>query len=453
MTLATGQSTALDTDKSLPAGSDSLDSALARAIRYVADVIAGGIDHIEGNMVPVCICAAIMFPVYWYVWKFLFPQPYENIWIRLGGSALCLVVAAKDHWPQPCRRYLPVIWLGTVLYCGPFFFTFMLLQNNTSTVWLMSTMAGLFMVLLLLDWISLFVLFIAGSALAWHVHLLLSPGGSSAIKLYLEYVPIFLFALTTGTIFNYQAAALRRAKERARIELGAFLAKEMQSPLFEIRTHAASLSKFLPSLISVYGRSHRQEAVPAFSPRQLGALERVPARLEEAVEQMDGIIEMLMTEGGQVGAGRRRASSMLHCLDEAVARLPFLAELDRARLVIDRSHDFLFHGSPILMAHVLARVLEAALSETYHETGAELVVSLGQADTLNYLRLADSSAALSGTTPRLRSRLWGDDRSFSGRPDLALASLVLQRVGGSVTRTVAFGHTTETVLWFAPSGG
>jgi len=452
MTLATDQTTVLDAGNPLPTGSGDIGSALQRATQYVAAVILGGIRHVESNMVPVCLCAAVMFPAYWFVWKFLFPQPYENIWIRLFGTLLCFAIAAKDRWPSRWRRYLPVLWLGTVLYCGPFFFTFMLLQNDTSTIWLMSTMAGLFLVVLLLDWISVFLLFITGSLLAWQIHAMVSPGVPTSVNLYFEFVPIFLFTLTAGTIFSYKAAGLRQAKERARLELGLLLAKEMQSPLVSIRTNAASLSRFLPTLVHAYPQGGRQPGASEPTSRQLAALERVPARVEEAAEQIGGIIGMLIPEGGDAAAGEQRAASMLRCLDDAVARLPFAAELDRARILIDRRNDFLFHGSPVLMAHVLARVLEAALNEIYSETGAELVVNLGQAGCWNYLRLTDSSAGLRGTAVRLLRRVSWNDREFSNRPDLALANLALERMGGTVTRSIAFGRTDETVLWFPLPG-
>jgi hypothetical protein len=135
-----------------------------------------------------------------------------------------------------------------------------------------------------------------------------------------------------------------------------------------------------------------------------------------------------------------------------MARLPVATELDRASIIVDRQYDFLFQGSPVLMVHALARVLESALNEIYSETRAELDVRLGQLGGWNYLRLTDSSAGLRGNAARLLASLSGSDRDFSSRPDLALANLVLERMGGSVTRTAAFGRAGETVLWFAQPG-
>ena len=223
-----------------------------------------------------------------------------------------------------------------------------------------------------------------------------------AVGAYFQFVPIFLFALVTGAIFNYRAAGLRQAKERARLELGLFFANEMQAPLFSVRTNTASLKKFLPSLVHAYSASRRPPGMPESMRQHLQALELVPTRIEAAVEQMRGAIEILMSEGGQVSAAPDGTSSMLRCLDEAIARVPLAAEFDRARIIVDRNSDFLVSGSPVLLVHVLQRVLDAACNEVASDSGAELMVSLGQVGRWNYLRLANSASELRGTVARLR---------------------------------------------------
>lgn len=455
MIIANQQTATLETEKA--GGNVSLaGSALRQVAGFVAGVVMGGVRHVEANIVPVCICGAIMFPAYWIVWKYLFPQPYENIWLRLVGSALCLFVAAKNWWPRGLRAYLPVIWLGNVLYSGPFFFTFMLLQNNTSDVWLMSTLAALFLVVLLVDWISLISLFVVGSFIAWRIHLLVSPG-LAAVNLYAEFVPIFLFALIAGTVFNYKAAGLRQAGERARREIGALMAQEVQSPLFSVRTHAASLSKFLPTLIRAYVEPGQDNRQPRTVPEsQLRALERLPTRIEEAIEQINSMIETLLAQDGRQMAGGSGSPtvSIAQCIDEAVARLPLRAELDRARIIFHRGNDFRFGGSRALMTQVLTRVLEASFDAIYSETGAELVIDLVEAGEWNGLRLRDSSAELRPAAAKglLRFGFAREDKDFTNRSDLALAHLVLERMGGSVSRTVALGGADEVLLWFPQAG-
>src|SRR6185437_384027 len=119
-----------------------------------------------------------------------------------------------------------------------------------------------------------------------------------------------------------RAVDRRRDHGRARLELGLFFANEMQAPLFSVRTNTASLKKFLPSLVHAYSASRRPPSMPESMRQHLQALELVPTRIEAAVEQMRGAIEILMSEGGQVSAAPDGTSSMLRCLDEAIARVP-----------------------------------------------------------------------------------------------------------------------------------
>ena len=158
------------------------------------------------------------------------------------------------------------------------------------------------------------------------------------------------------------------------------------------------LSNVLPILVQAHPDGEQRKSAQGLTARQLGALERVPARIEDALEHMDAIIEMLAAEGGEAGARRKRASSILRCLDDAIARLPRAAELDRTRLIVERNHDFIFHGSPVLMAHVLARVIEAALNEVHRETGAQLTVTSGPSRPLELC----SPHRLLGRAPRRR---------------------------------------------------
>ena len=428
--------------------------SLRRLAQNIADVVMGGLRHVEGNIVPVCICGAIMFPVYWLVWKYLFPQPYENLPLRLVGSGLCLLLAIKDWWPTAMRRYLPVIWLGMILYALPFFFTFMLLQNNTSDIWLMSTLSALFLMVLLLDWISLIVCFFIGSLLAWRLHLLVSPG-VTGLNLYVEFIPVLLFAVIAGTVFNYKAAGLRQAQERARLDIGSLIAKEIQSPLFSIRTNAVSLSKFLPALIRSYAPAAKETA-EAFTQPQLAALERVPTRIDDAVEQISSVLEILLMQNDQAAGdtGASRSLSITRCVDDAIGRLPLKNELDRSRLIFHRENDFRVGRSPALISHLLTGVIEASFNLIYDRTGGELVIELGQTGRWNYVRLKDSSVGLrpppAAKLPRFG--IMGGDKEFSNRPDLAFAKLVLERIGGSVTHNVEFSRTTDVVLWFPRPG-
>jgi two-component system, CAI-1 autoinducer sensor kinase/phosphatase CqsS len=432
-----------------------LSSTLRRLLCTPIDVMIGGVRHIESNMVPISVCGAIMYPAYWFVWKYLFPQPYENISLRLVGAALFLFIAVKDHWPASWRSYLPVVWLGTMTY-SLFFFAFMTLQNGVSSIWVLSELCAIFLSVLVLDWFGLVFLFLVGSLLAWRIHLLVSSD-SIAVSLHLEFVPILLFTIIAGSVFSYKAAGLRQARERARLDLGALIAKEMKSPLFGVRTHAVSLSKFLPGLVNAYlARRPSDDVAPPMAESQLHALERVPARLEEAVDQISGIIDTLLGQAGQSisGTAEGRMASIAHCVDEAIGRLPLRSDLERGRISLYRDNDFRFEGSPTLLIRVLARLLENSLNSAAGHASAKVEVSFGQAGTSNYLRVCDASATVRPLTAMGLFQLGfaRTNKDFSDRPDLAFAKLVMEQMGGSLSWNTGLGGGSEVVLWFRSLG-
>ncbi|MDQ2696222.1 MAG: hypothetical protein M3Z21_12755, partial [Pseudomonadota bacterium] len=145
------------------------------------------------------------FPLYYVIWHDWFPQPYENLALRLVGALLCLGLAVQMWWPPAWQRCLPLYWHLTMLYSLPFFFTFMMLKNDFSVTWLVSETIGLFLlIMLVVDWGIILLIFTLGTALAWVVYWLsvgqvVVPPGYDPIVW-----PLFGFAVSTGGILNYR---------------------------------------------------------------------------------------------------------------------------------------------------------------------------------------------------------------------------------------------------------
>src|SRR5260221_875795 len=112
------------------------------------------------------LVAGAGFPLYYVVWHVLFPQPYETLLLRLVGSAIFVPIILVKLWPESLKRFFTLYWYLALLFALPFFFTYMLLRNGGSTVWLLSTLVALFVMILLLDWINLLVQITIGVACA-----------------------------------------------------------------------------------------------------------------------------------------------------------------------------------------------------------------------------------------------------------------------------------------------
>ncbi|NAX39252.1 hybrid sensor histidine kinase/response regulator, partial [Vibrio sp. V26_P1S5P106] len=113
------------------------------------DAIKKIYQYAEPNLTLVGWMGLIGFPIYYYVWAYLFPQPYESLALRSFCSLLFAGIAFRHAFPKVLHRYLPYYYLVSIGFCLPFFFFYMMLMNGWSTEWAMSFMASIFLHILL----------------------------------------------------------------------------------------------------------------------------------------------------------------------------------------------------------------------------------------------------------------------------------------------------------------
>ncbi len=49
-------------------------------------------------------------PIYYLVWTYLIPQPYDNLFLRLFSSLLAIPLIFADFWPQRLRKWPYPYW-------------------------------------------------------------------------------------------------------------------------------------------------------------------------------------------------------------------------------------------------------------------------------------------------------------------------------------------------------
>jgi two-component system CAI-1 autoinducer sensor kinase/phosphatase CqsS len=429
---------------------DGLLSTLGRAARYVQETGRQSYEHIEPNLIASGIFGAIAFPAYYIVWKLLFPQSYENLPLRLIGTALCILLALKNHWPDSLQKYQRAFYLFVLLYCLPFFFTYMMLENEASTVWLMSALAAQFLLVLMVDWLHLLLLFTIGTVAAWVTYFVLTPDPMYA-EVYFEYFPIFIFVITAGMVFNYKVELIRQERMRATTEAATNVSNELRSPLQSIKTATVGLSNFLPDILQAYSKAKQAGIdVPEIAPNHVQALGTIPERLETDIEHALAVVDMLMMNAGrvQVDTVDHGLCSISQCIEDALKRYPFRSERDRDRVHWRKDKDFLFYGSSKLMTHVVMNVLKNALSAVQLKGNGEVYISLAVAEEANTLRIRDTGT---GIPKHLITRVFDSRvnlRSGGGTlgTGLSFCKTVIDQFGGKIHAESETGNFTEIVI-------
>ena len=114
------------------------------------------------------IVMMINFPLFGILWKLQNFQVNKEFFLRLIATILCALLALHRFWSPKFLRVLPFLWYLSLLFCLPFFFTYLTLLNDGATLWLMNCMSATFFLFLVTNALDSLILLILGSSLAYY---------------------------------------------------------------------------------------------------------------------------------------------------------------------------------------------------------------------------------------------------------------------------------------------
>lgn len=415
--------------------------------------LAQSAEYSRPNMVLVGAVGVVGHPLYYLIWAYVFPQPYESLAWRAAGAALCVPLLFVNHWPQRLRPLLVPYWLFALLFELPFFFTYMLLRNGMSLIWGMSTMAALFLLLLVIyDWVMISLMALAGSALAWFAYWLTVPHIEHA-HLYLQQVPIYLFTLVAGSIFNYKAELVKQEKLSAMAAVGSTIAHELRTPLLGIRSGIAGLKRYVPQLLEGYELALRH-GLPVQRIRAAHYRELLPVlhRVEAETHYSNIIIDMLLLNSSRtaVDPAEFHRVSMVECVDTALARYPFKSPNERRKIHWRGDADFVFWGSDVLMVHVLFNLIKNALQFIAEAGKGDISIWVENGPQGHALHFYDTGRGIEPErVHRVFERFYTSMAAGGGAGiGLAFCKVVMKSFGGDIACRSRHGHFTEFVMDF-----
>lgn len=426
-------------------------------LAYLTESFSKNFRYLEPNIPVMGVIGACGFPLYYYIWAHLFPQPYESLMLRAIGFTLSIGLIFFKQWPEPFKRLQLAYVYFTLLYALPFFFTYMLLANEGNSVWLLSTMAALVLMVMLLDWFSLILHFVVGSLIAVLTFSWINDAWAVPAA-YWEHAPVYLFVIVTTGALSFTREMVKQEKQAVSFSIGASIAHELRNPLLSLRLSVQGLRRQLARRAA--RATTRSAKSPEGGPGNTGGDERVLRQLDAMEQQIVSaftVIDILLVKVGvEHPMGDEDGNhSVVEVIDNAVDTFPYKASNDRSMVSWNGGEEFRFEGNRLMVMHVLYNLIKNAIhyvAKADREEGGRIEIFTSTGEDGNRIHVRDNGIGIErDKIGRVFEWFYSatDSPSAAG-VGLPFCRMVMEKLGGEIRVLSGPGEYTEFILSFPP---
>ncbi|EJG1709590.1 response regulator [Vibrio parahaemolyticus] len=404
-------------------------------------------EYAEPNLTLVGWMGFIGFPLYYFVWDFMFPQSYENLPLRLFCSALFFGIIFRNRLSSSWRKYVHVYYQITITTCLPFFFFYMLLMNDWSNVWVMSFMSAIFLHILLVHVTRvMFAQTFAGIGLAtffaW-----IAKGFHLDITMDWTHVPIFLFIYVFGNMFYFRNQVEHEAKVSLAKSFGAGIAHEMRNPLSGLCTSIDVIQSVLPNK-----KAMGEKDQYVMSGEDVTLLREVSEDAMNIIHSGNETIDLLLTsiDENRVSRSSFKRYSAQSVVEKAIESFSYKRSTDRFAISFDARSEFDFLGSDTLLKYVMYNLFKNAF---HHRSSDEfhIHVSMQSNDTVNQIVVTDNGSGIASDVIRhIFQDFYTTGKSGSYGLGLPFCKKVMRSFGGNIKCISQPGEWSQFTLTFPP---
>ena len=401
-------------------------------------------ERAEPSIPIIGLFSVIGFPLFYFIWSYLLPQPYENLSYRLINAFISVPFLFYRHFPKKFKKYFSVYFFIGLLLLLPFFFSFMLYKNAWHITWFISNLIALFLLIMLLDDGELiFLLIIAGYSLAFFTVWALD---GKILFTYFQwmYIPTFLFLLFGGAIASHRKQLANQTKISLLHSLSASIAHEMRNPLNSIINAMGSVQSILPD------KPGRDETDSNYTLSGSGLinLHNVVEESTTTVLRANKIIDSILADmqGKSLDLKTFKRVAAKESIQSAVSSFSYDAPEDRKLIKNLAKTDFDFFGDKDLLIYILFNLIKNAL---YYKAkpGLTLEITTETGLTGNTIRVRDTGPGI--PAPK-RERIF-DSFYTSGKESgvglgLSFCKHVVTSFGGHITCDSKENEWTEFTI-------
>lgn len=428
-----------------------------RLTRRLHQSLMDAATRIEHHTLPIGAVAALGYLFYYWLWEYVYPQSYESFSLRLAGALLYVLVMLRAVWPRPWQERFHWVWFITLTYTIPFLFSYFLLRNDFSHLWISTLMMGFFLTIMLVDWVALVVIWLLGICSAIIVFFM---GEDSLTQvnamMYFEDLFLFPFAILAGVTFRYLTDRANQQKLHGILAAATSIAHELRTPLLGIKSGVEGIRKFYPDLYEGYSKAKESGlAVKPIRAAHLDALSTVIERIKDETEYSNTIIDMLLINAGKkvLDDSQYKFCSVKVCIEKSLQRYPYGSRHDRDLTYWHHpKSDFHFWGSETLMVHVLFNLLKNSLYFVEKAGKGDIHIWISHGKDHNILHFKDTGAGIPRhVLPHIFEKFYSSTDEGTGI-GLSFCKRVIKSFGGNILCYSVENEYTEFQVTFPHLG-
>ena len=423
---------------------------------YIRKCFKEGTQISQFNVTWGAILAAPGHMLFYFLLKYGFHMPYENLGWRLTASALalfCLIFSRSTS--AFAKKYFPVYWHFSLIFILPFIFTLFLLKNNFHELWLYWE---IFMIFVLIAFVPNWLMFLfdlfAGVLAGIVVFMLTSPDIRLSPDFNIPmYMTVILFTVVAGYLFSYsnRRGQIALEKNSALQALAGSIAHEMRNPLGQVKYNLEVIEQKLPGYDPVTKSVPSGDKTLDSLYQMLDSLYQHVAWCQVAVKRGTQVINMIMDEVREkpINESGFIYASAAVITQKAIDEYGFESYAEREKIIFDRNPDFMFRISETMYIFVLFNLIKNALYFLESRPEARIYVTLEKGEQFNKVKVKDTGP---GIVPENLDKLFDPYFTTSKKGGTGLGLSYCKRVmhafGGDITCNSVEEEYTEFVLKF-----
>ncbi len=421
-------------------------------------------EHAKSNFIFVGLLGFFGFPIYYFIWHYIWPQPYETLVGRSLCGMLFLPFIFYYKFPEKLRvKYFHHYFFLTLFTVLPFFFSFMLIRNDFSYIWMMSFFAAIFLlVFLVYNWLLIILMIIFGFVLACLV-VFLFDGYLSLAGFRAEYIPVCLFVIVGSLIIQGYRYQIERSKVRDMQALGCSIAHEMRNPLMALTLIAKNDQNTIGDLITEIGGNSgniKKESLVRMSSLCKNIMGSATTALSVA-KRGANIITVTLDEvvGQQPNVVKLSDMDLKSLIDKVIVEYGYGSNEERSRVIneIEEKNSFIVKANEDLLMCLFFNLVRNALHNLKQDglssnfsvkIGTELV-SNSKYKNYKAVYVIDNGV---GIPKEILKDLFGNFSTY-GKKDgvglgLSFCKRVMKGLGGDIMCESEVGKYTKFILYF-----